>query len=296
MICWTIAPLYVELLTGYLDLWTQNFLRYVVSFVFWAPFLIFWAFRGRLRRSLFVLALIPAVFNIATQSFYAGAFYYAQPAYVTLVTMTLVFWVTLFSMVLFPAERNLLRSAAYWIGAVLSGVGLCGVVMSHPEFSARATLIGTVLAAAMGLGWGCYAMSVKYWLGDVDSRLSFSVITVYTVIGQGVLAFIFGRPADCLSFDAVRWGYIIISGITGIALGHMFYYAAIRRIGATIPTMFLLLRPFTVLLFSAVLFRERLTAGQWLFGILLITGSSFFIFAQRRRKEGPAHSSEIIYD
>lgn len=288
MACWTIAPLYIELLTGYVDLWTQNFLRYCVSFVFWTPFLILWTLRGGLSRSLFIRALIPSVFNIATQSCYAGAFYYAEPAYVTLVTMTLVFWVTLFSMVFFPAERSLLKNAAYWTGVVLSGAGACGVVMSHPEFSARPTIIGTVLAASMGLGWGCYTVSFKALLGDVDSRLSFSIITVYTVLGQGILAFVLGRPADCLALDAVRWSYVIISAMCGIALGHVFYYAAIRRIGATIPTMFLLLRPFTVLLLSAALFSERLTALQWLFGLLLVTGSAFFIFAQKQRKDRAA--------
>ncbi len=283
MICWTIAPLYIKALTGYLDSWTQNFLRYGVSFVFWMPFLIAYALRNGIDRRLFAQALLPTAFNLAAQSFYAAAFYFADPGFITLVTMTLVFWVTLFSMMFFHEERRLLSSGSFWTGIVLSVAGVFGVVVFHPEFSARATLAGALLAAAMAFGWGCYTVSVKRCLGHVDARLSFSVITVYTVIGHGILAFLFGRPADGLNLDAARWSYVILSALSGIALGHVLYYSAIRRIWASIPTMFLLLRPFTVLLFSSVLFHERLTTLQWLFGLLLVTGSGFFIRAQQKR-------------
>jgi drug/metabolite transporter (DMT)-like permease len=196
MICWTIAPLYIKVLTGYVDAWTQNFIRYIVSFVFWMPFLIHTGLRGGLDRQLFVRALLPVAFNVATQSSYAAAFYYADPGFITLVTMTLVFWVALFSMAMFPQERRLLTNAAFWAGVALSGIGVCGVVMFHPQFSARATLVGTLLAAGMAFGWGCYTVSVKRLLGHVDSRVSFSIITVYTVIGHGILAFAWGRPGE----------------------------------------------------------------------------------------------------
>lgn len=284
LLCWTIAPLYIEALTGVLDSWTQNFLRYASAFLFWLPFLLWTAAQSTLPKRLFVRALVPSVFNVAGQSCYAAAFYYAEPGFVTLVTMTLVFWVALFSMGLFPAERRLLRSGPFWVGIALSVVGVCGVVMFHPDFSARATLLGTLLAALMAVCWGCYTVSVKALLGHVDSRLSFSVITIYTAFGLGVLAFLVGHPADALHLDALHWSHVILSALTGIAFGHVLYYAAIRRIGASIPTMFLLLRPFSVLVVSAFLFQERLTALQWLFGCILIAGSFCFVLAQRQRR------------
>lgn len=284
MLCWTIAPLYIEALTGVLDSWTQNFLRYAAAFLFWLPFLLRTAARDGLPKSVFARAVVPSAFNVAGQSCYAAAFYFAQPGFVTLVTMTLVFWVTLFSMVLFPSERRLLRSIPFWIGIALSIAGVCGVVMFRPDFSARATLLGTLLAALMAVGWGCYTVSVKALLGHVDSRLSFSVITIYTAFGLGVLAFLMGRPADALRLDALRWSHVILSALSGIAIGHVLYYAAIRRIGASIPTMFLLLRPFSVLVVSAFLFGERLTSLQWLFGAVLVAGSFCFVLAQRQRR------------
>lgn len=284
MVCWTIAPLYIKVLTGVLDSWTQNFLRYGMAFLFWLPFLIWTSAREGLPKPVFVRAIVPSVFNVAGQSCYAAAFYYAAPGFVTLVTMTLVFWVALFSMVLFPAERRLLRSVPFWVGTALSIAGVCGVVMFHPEFSAKTTLLGTLLAALMAVGWGCYTVSVKALLGEADSRLSFSVITIYTALGLGVLAFVMGRPSEALRLDWLRWSHVIVSSLAGIAIGHVLYYAAIRRIGASIPTMFLLLRPFSVLVVSAFLFEERLTALQWLFGCILIGGSYCFVLAQKQRQ------------
>jgi len=283
--CWTAAPLYIKVLSGALDSWVQNFLRYMAAFVFWFPFLLWTVRRDGLQKQIFLRALIPSAFNVATQSCYAAAFYYAQPGFVTLVTMTQVFWVVLFSMVLFPPERRLLRSGAFWAGVVLSAAGVCGVVIFHPTFSAHAELLGAVLAALMAIGWGCYTVSVKALLGQVDARLSFSIITIYTSLGLGAAAFLFGRPADCLHLNAIQWSHVLISSLCGIALGHVLYYSAIRRIGASIPTMFLLLRPFSVLVVSAFLFSERLTVLQWLCGCILIAGSLFFILAQRKTPE-----------
>ena len=45
--------------------------------------------------------------------------------------------------------------------------------------------------------------------------------------------------------------------------------------------MVTLLMPFTILLVSRFLFDERLTVLQWIFGVILITGTSFSIWAQR---------------
>ena len=67
---------------------------------------------------------------------------------------------------------------------------------------------------------------------------------------------------------------------TSLALSHSFYYAAIKRIGATIPSLVTLAQPFGVLLVSRILFAETLTPAQWIFGIILVAGAALAIWAQ----------------
>ena len=83
---------------------------------------------------------------------------------------------------------------------------------------------------------------------------------------------------------AWQWVCVVISGATAIALSHTLYYAAMRRIGATIPALVLLAQPFIVLAISYVVFRESLNVFQLLFGVVLLAGSALAIWAQGHLK------------
>lgn len=278
--CWTVGPIFIKMLSGPLDVWTQNMARYAVACVFWLPFLLLYGRRG-ITRSLLMKALIPAAFNVAMQTCWAGAFYYEQPAFMVLLSRTSVLWVGLFSLVFFIDERRLFKSPLFWIGTLLAVTGLAGVILSNPRFEMTTSWKGIALALGASLGWAAYAVSVKIVFRGVDSRLSFSLITIYTVLGLSALAMLLGRPAALLELSLPQVSYVVISGVTAIALAHVFFYAAIHRIGATIPSMINLLTPFSVLVLSRIFFDEHLTAVQWVFGVILIVGIALSVRAQK---------------
>jgi len=126
-----------------------------------------------------------------------------------------------------------------------------------------------------------YTITAKIAFKDIDSRKGFSVISIYTVAGLFVLALIFGKPGVSITMGLKPWAYVVISALTAIAISHVLYYVAIKRIGATIPSLVLLVTPFTVLAGSYMVFGESLTGFQWLFGIVLLTGSGIAIWAQQ---------------
>ena len=55
---------------------------------------------------------------------------------------------------------------------------------------------------------------------------------------------------------------VIVSGIVSIVLSHIIYYVALKRIGAAIPSLILLLIPFTTLAISRVVYGEQLLPAQ----------------------------------
>jgi drug/metabolite transporter (DMT)-like permease len=59
------------------------------------------------------------------------------------------------------------------------------------------------------------------------------------------------------------------------------YYSAIKRIGATIPSLVLLATPFIVLAASSVIFGERLSGSQIVFGLVLLAGAALAIWTQQ---------------
>ncbi len=281
LIFWSVGPIFIKYLAGYLDSWTQNFLRYCTACLFWLPFLILAFKKKQLDRKVWRVALWPAVVNIVLQSLWAMAFYYINPAFMNLLAKSSIFWIAVFSIFLFAQERPLLKSVVFWSGLGLSIIGVTGVLIFKQDFAAAGTLKGVALALSAAFMWGVYTVLAKIAFKDIDSRWGFSVISIYTVLGLGLLALLFGEVGQCLQMSLCPWMCVVISGILSIAFAHVLYYAAIKRIGATIPTLVLLATPFTVLLISRVVFKESFSGLQWLFGIVLLIGAALAIWAQR---------------
>jgi drug/metabolite transporter (DMT)-like permease len=157
--------------------------------------------------------------------------------------------------------------------------------MYHKVDLAEAGIItGIIVAQAAAFMWGVYTLSVKVAFKDIDSRSGFSVISIYTVAGLAVSALLFGKVETAAKMGAWQWACVVISGVAAIALAHTLYYAAIRRIGATIPAMVILAQPFIVLAISYVVFAESMNIYQLFFGIALLLGSAFAIWTQQSLK------------
>ena len=167
---------------------------------------------------------------------------------------------------------------------MLSVAGLIGVMYHEVDLTEARMITGIVVAQAAAFMWGVYTISIKVAFRDIDSRSGFSVISIYTVAGLAVSAFLFGNVETAAKMGAWQWACVVISGITAIALAHTFYYAAMRRIGATIPALVILAQPFIVLAISYVVFGESMNIFQLFFGVVLLIGSALAIWAQQHLK------------
>ena len=285
---WALGPIFIKYLTGFTDSWTQNALRYSAACVFWLPFVAYVAARGSFPQRTWRRAIVPSVANVAMQSLWGAGFYYITPAFMTLLTNTSILWVTGFSLLFFVEERPLMRSPRFWLGLGLSLAGLLGVLYFKKDFSAAGTRIGIAIALAEAFMWGVYAVSVKIALRDIDSRSGFSVISLYTTAGLWICAALLGRPGQALHISVPAWTAIVVSAVTSIALAHVLFYAAIRRIGTTIPMLVVLAQPLIVLSMSSVFFHERLNGMQLLSGVVLLMGCASSIWAQQHLKAAPS--------
>jgi drug/metabolite transporter (DMT)-like permease len=199
----------------------------------------------------------------------------------SLLAKTSLIWIMFFAMIMFPDERRLLRNRFFWAGVPLCVIGAVGVMGLREGFSVGGTAVGIVLALACALSWGAYTVSARYFLSGVDSVTAFAVLAVYTTVALVVLSVLFGDPLQGLQMPAPGWAGIFASGFLGIAVGHVFYYVAIKRIGATISALFLLITPLGVYAVSARAFGETMTLSQWMFGLVLLCGAALVLWSQK---------------
>jgi len=288
LLCWSLAPIFIEYLTGHTDAWTQNALRYATASLFWLPFLIVYMKAKRVDKSIWKKAIIPAAANIILQTCWAYSLYYIQPAFMILLTKSSIIWIAAFSLVFFAEERTLVKSPRFLSGMILSTTGVVGVLVYQKNFTATATMTGIVFALTAAFMWSFYTITAKIAFRNIDSRTGFSVVSIYTMVGLVVLAFAFGRPVYYITeMDAQPWIAVIVSGIICIAFSHVLYYVAMKRIGATIPSLILLLQPFNIIALSYIFFGEKLNTCQWFFGIILLTGFGLAIWAQQHLAPKP---------
>jgi drug/metabolite transporter (DMT)-like permease len=288
LLFWSLGPIFVKYLSGHVDAWTQNALRYSVACLFWLPSLAYFAARGNFAGRTWRRAILPSFANLVMQSLWAAGFYYLDPAFMTLLTKTSVFWVAGFSLLFFRDERPLARSGRFWLGLLLSVLGMLGVLYFKEDFTAKGTLLGIAIALGEAFMWGVYTLAVRVAFRDTDSRSSFAVMCIYAALGMWICALLLGEPAQALALDMRAWAVVVISAVTSIALAHVFYYAAIRRIGATIPMLVVLAQPFVVFSLSSVIYHERLTGLQLLSGAVLLLGSALSVWAQQHLRPEPA--------
>jgi drug/metabolite transporter (DMT)-like permease len=275
------VPLIVRSITGYVDTWVQNALRYGVAFVVWAPFLLLRVARGRVERTIWTRALLPTLLNLLQQVLFTTSLYYLEPGIMSLLSKTSLLWIMFFAMIVFPDERSLLRDRFFRAGVPLCVAGAVGVMVLDRGFSAGGTAIGIVLTLACALSWGAYTVSARYFLRELDSRTAFAVVAVYTTAALVALALLLGDPLRGLQMPAAGWAGVAVTGFLGIAVGHVLYFVAIKRIGATISALFLLITPLGVYAVSALTLGETMSPAQWLFGALLLGGAALVLWSQK---------------
>lgn len=281
---WSSVPLFVKYFSGFIDVWTSNGWRYGFAALLWAPAL--WFGRASRPEGLWRAALVPSLFNAAGQVCFGAAHYLIDPALLTFgLRLQLVFVVT-GSALLFPSERKMLADPRYLGGLMLVFSGTLATVIQDPAFGERAGVLGVGLAVTSGALFAGYGLSVRRYLSGAPPLQAFATVSQYTAFITVGLMLALGQDhgAGAPAMGAVPFGLLLLSSFIGIAVGHVAYYAAIQRLGVTASAGVIQLQPVIVAVLVAWLHPEQaLSVGQWLTGLLAVSGASYALWVQGRQ-------------
>lgn len=305
LVGWSSVPLFLRHFAGMIDPWTSNGWRYGFSALVWLPVLGTAWLRGGLPPGLWAAALVPSVLNAAGQVAFTWAHYRIDPGLLTFGLRSQLLFVAIGAWIMFPKERAIIRTPGYVLGALLLIAGMVAVVVldvpadgegggSSPATGVSSTgaqwgtyaayLAGVTLAIGSGMLFAGYGLAVRKYMEGVNSVLAFAAICQITALVMVALMLALGERggATALDMESRQFFYLLLSALIGIAIGHVFYYMAIARLGVAISAGVLQLQPFLVAIGSMMLFQEILSTGQWIGGCVAVSGAMLMLGMQWR--------------
>lgn len=281
---WSSVPLFLKHFSHSIDPWTSNGWRYGFAAVLWLPVVLWGLYRRQLPPGIWRAAIVPGLVNSIGQVCFTYAHYKIDPGLLTFGLRTQIVFVALGAYLLFPSERRVVRSRLYQLGLLMVLAGSVGTVFLGKTPPAGAEALGVTLAIASGLCFAAYALAVRKYMHGTHPVVAFSIISQYTAGAMVVLMLFLGHRlgADALLLAGDQFTWLLVSAVIGIALGHVFYYISIARLGVAVSSGVIQLQPFVVSILSYFLFRELLTIRQWISGCVAVLGAIIMLWLQRR--------------
>ena len=104
-------------------------------------------------------------------------------------------------------------------------------------------------------------------LGSLEMNMLKNIIGVFGFVLT--LQFLEGGFPKCYSIDLAL---LIVSGVLGVALGDLLFFASLRRLGAGLSAIIGTSYSPAVFLFSFLMFQETITIQSYIGGILVMAG------------------------
>ena len=284
ILCWTAAVMFVKYFSSLMDVHTQNFFRYLGASVF-LSILVSTVYPGCFRKFLarWPVFLLLGGMVVAFQICWVNSLYHVDPAFVSLLGKFSTILITVMAFVFYHEEREIVRQGIFLLGFVLGLAGVAGVVTGMADFKtglAQSQKLGIVFVISSSVIWAFYVNLVKRVLRSENSLQAFTFTCVSATLFFLPIMLIWGEASVLFEQSTVIFSLVILSGVIGIAGANSSYYLSIKRIGMAKSANLVLAHPFLVALASFFIFGERLTAVQWIFGVILLTGCALVISVQ----------------
>lgn len=290
---WSILPVLLKYFTRTFDSWTVNGARYLFALLFWLPHVIMHRRDKLPGRNIWKDAFPPAFVHLVGQVLFAMTPYYNDATVINFVSRSGFVFATAFGFALLKEERVLARSRLFWSGFAGTLAGLW-IMYVGGVGTPTTSLAGMLLLIGAAACWGLYSVLIRKFMHGYSVRQSYGVISLYAGPGVIALMFVFGDWRALTGATATQWSLIALSGIMGLALGHVFFFRAIHRIGPIISEGSLLLLPFLTALLAFFTLHERMSRAEWIGGMILVASCAALLFSRLLRMAGREEEDESL--
>ncbi len=197
---------------------------------------------------------------------YMKALRLGEVSKVAAVDKSSVIFSVLLAIIIFPEERNVL-----WLKIIcLLFIGAGTFLMTDVKIEKRKTkLYWLILAQLSAVFAAAASLLAKVGIESVDSNLAMAIRTLVVFFAAWCIVFLKKEHVEVKNIQKKDFIFLILSGIATGASWLCFYYAIKNgQVSVVVPIdkMSILI----TVLFSLVVFKEKLSAKSW-FGLSLIT-------------------------
>jgi len=292
---WSSVPLFIRHFADSIDIWTSNGWRYGFSAFLWMPVVLYGLFRSGLPAGIWRKSIVPSAMNAIGQVAFAWSFYKIDPATATFGLRTQIIFVAVGAYILFPSERRLLRDPRIWLGMAMVGLGVGGTIYFGHGLPRGDQALGVSLAIGSGFFFAAYGLSVRHYMHGFHPVTAFAVISQYTAAAMVVLMLALGerRGMTVVDLPTGQIALLLLSSVIGIALGHVFYYISIARLGVAVSSGVIQLQPFIVSIGQTALGWQSLSMLQWGSGLVAVSGAITMLAVQYLLTRGDARRARV---
>ncbi len=187
----------------------------------------------------------------------------------SLLMATSPIWVAVFGH-LVGIERN---NRLVWAGILLSFSGTLLLILGDRQGLSLTggKLLGDVLILVAAMAWAIYTTGSKPFL----ARYSPLKLTALGMLAGTVPLDLISLPAllrqDWMAISVGAWGGLLYSSVFAVAVGYVFWYTSVQRIGNARTAIYSNLTPVVAVIVAWLVVGDRLTPLQ-LLGALVVLG------------------------
>lgn len=286
LLCWSTVPVFIRYLNEHLGNFTQNLYRYIAACV------LLWVLSAALfRRYLsfgrgLIVLLGPMAVICVHQLLWVESIRLTSPTTASLLTQFQVVIVGLLAWVFFREERSTILSARFVGGTALALVGVGGFILTSGE-ALKGSVGGCFVVLLTAAVWAVYTIVAKAAIRGMHPVVAFTWVCTGVLVFFLVTTPVFGEPGKVLEVPVGVQVALVVSGMIGIALAHLFFYTALSGLSAAVCGTSILVLPLLTGTWSYRVFKEKLSGVQVLFGVLLLVGAGLTLIRPKPSPSGP---------
>ncbi len=202
--------------------------------------------------------------------FFFSGLNYIQANQASLIIACNPIFISIFAILIFKEEFNLLKIT----GLILSVSGALIVISKGNLFDIFRLGIGKgeMLIFGCVLSWVAYSILGKKAMDDFSPIASVAYSSIAGTIMLLFPALFNGMINQIRSYSLVDWSSLFYLGFFGTALGFLWYYEGIKKIGPLKAGMFINFVPISAIILAYFLLKEPLTASLSIGALCVILG------------------------